>query len=1261
MFTRLATLFMGTFLISAGLLAPQFAQPVQAVAPTTVVIHKPGTPQVVPSGGITVDIGAGANTYQFVAGDSYGAFAIAPIAATTTNIQVGGKTYDVRQGKEIWLATDGTPHPTRAKAQGFFTVYVRTPGGGGTTATLDVVDLSTETSTSNIAAESNSTDTEAIFKVNVSPQFKKYQARAKVSDAYIGPAVTVDVRKWGEFWLSTEFQEARYSKSWADGFATFHYNRPDGKYFISQQTGCELGKTCTPWGMHVWAGSTLEGVVTWQQPKLHDAVDDWGLVFKIPLAEGATTLSYLFHQGDTKDPSGGGAKDQSLDLAATGGEVWYTSENFDDSGRIVFSAPIIESVDADLTQLKAIWVTDSIIGWPESIRTTAAGERGIKAQLLYSEDGSIQVSENEETREIEVSGYDTAIALTSGSSLPSSVLEKFRHLNPYRALNLPAEEVANVKSMLRGQVAVLVTDNSITTANPSGATKIVRLTGIQLAPVLDYIYASAAKTVDLGIVWSGNVPTMRVWAPTAQNVKLVRYQGPRSVESTVSAMTRDASTGVWSVTGDASWKNQYFVYEVDVYAHSKTSLVKNLVPDPYSISLSMNSTRSQIFDPSDLAFIPAGWNAERPAFTTIKDATIYELHVRDFSVEDSTVSAINRGKYLAFSELNSAGMKHLKAIADAGMTHLHLLPVFDIATIDEDSSNWQTPGDLGVHPANSEEQQKAIAAIADKDGFNWGYDPYHFNAPEGSYAVNPDGGSRILEFRQMIKGLSDIGLRNVLDVVYNHTNSSGQNDKSTFDKIVPGYYFRLSADGSVTTSTCCQNTATEHEMMYKFTRDSILSWVKYFKIDGFRFDLMGHMPKALLVDIRADLDKLTIASNGVDGKSIILYGEGWNFGEVQNGARFVQATQGNMAGTGIAVFDDRLRDSAKGGGPFDSNPTLQGYASSSWSTQKIDGKKMKAIVWNGDKDSKDGITRTLSILSKTDLVKLGLVGTLRSFGFKGADGFKTSGTLLKYNGNAAGYNLNPTDMIAYVDKHDNEALFDWLAYKLPQNTSLDARLRHQVLALSISTLGQGVPFYQAGSDIMRSKSLDKNSYNSGDWFNAIRWDLSDNGFGRGLPMKGDNGARWDEYAKPLLAKSANIKPTSEQMRASTERFQEFLQIRYSSELFRLATGEEVKKRIRFASASGKTPGVIAMMIQDGSQKYKKLPDLDPNLRATTVIFNTNVKATKVTISKLGKVTLHPVQQNSVDSKLKGFKVVSQTKKTITVLVPALSTIVLNQK
>jgi pullulanase-type alpha-1,6-glucosidase len=513
----------------------------------------------------------------------------------------------------------------------------------------------------------------------------------------------------------------------------------------------------------------------------------------------------------------------------------------------------------------------------------------------------------------------------------------------------------------------------------------------------------------------------------------------------------------------------------------------------------------------------------------------------------------------------------------------------------------------------------------------------------------------------MIKGLSDVGLRNVLDVVYNHTNSSGQNDKSTFDKIVPGYYFRLSADGSVTTSTCCQNTATEHAMMYKFTRDSILFWVKHFKIDGFRFDLMGHMPKALLVDIRADLDKLTVANDGVDGESIILYGEGWNFGEVQNGARFIQAIQGNMAGTGIAVFDDRLRDSAKGGGPFDNNPTLQGFASSSWSTQKIDGKKMKAIIWNGDPDGRDGIARTLQVLSKMDVVKLGLIGTLQDYGFRGADGFKTSGTLLRYNGAPAGYNLHPTDMIAYVDKHDNEALFDWLAYKLPQNTSLDARLRHQVLALSISTLGQGVPFYQAGTDIMRSKSLDKNSYNSGDWFNAIRWDMSDNGFGRGLPMKGDNGARWDAYAKPLLAQSSAIKPTSEQMLASTKRFQEFLQIRYSSELFRLSTGDDVRKRIRFANTSGKTPGVIAMTIADGSSKFKKLPDLDPNLRAITVVFNTNVKATKVTIGKLGKVSLHPIQQNSVDAKLKGYKVVSQKKKSITVLVPALSTLVLTQK
>jgi pullulanase/glycogen debranching enzyme len=168
----------------------------------------------------------------------------------------------------------------------------------------------------------------------------------------------------------------------------------------------------------------------------------------------------------------------------------------------------------------------------------------------------------------------------------------------------------------------------------------------------------------------------------------------------------------------------------------------------------------------------------------------------------------------------------------------------------------------------------------------------------------------------MVQALNQNGLRVVMDVVYNHTNASGQNPKSVLDKIVPGYYHRLNAKGEIETSTCCQNTATEHKMMEKLMIDSLLTWAREYKVDGFRFDLMGHHTLDNMRNVRKALDSLTLEKDGVDGKTIYIYGEGWDFGEVANNARGVNASQLNIGGTGIGVFNDRLRDGARGGGPF---------------------------------------------------------------------------------------------------------------------------------------------------------------------------------------------------------------------------------------------------------------------------------------------------------------------------------------------------------
>ena len=183
------------------------------------------------------------------------------------------------------------------------------------------------------------------------------------------------------------------------------------------------------------------------------------------------------------------------------------------------------------------------------------------------------------------------------------------------------------------------------------------------------------------------------------------------------------------------------------------------------------------------------------------------------------------------------------------------------------------------------------------------------------------------------------------------------------DRIVPGYYQRLDpATGAVETSTCCANTATEHLMMGKLLLDSVLTWATQYKVDGFRFDLMGHQPKALMVELRHALDRLTPRRDGVDGQRVFLYGEGWNFGEVADNARFVQASQLNMAGTGIATFSDRLRDAVRGGGPFDADPRIQGFASGLFTDP------------NESPANGTAAEQRARLLHYQDLIRLGLAG-----------------------------------------------------------------------------------------------------------------------------------------------------------------------------------------------------------------------------------------------------------------------------------------------
>lgn len=362
-----------------------------------------------------------------------------------------------------------------------------------------------------------------------------------------------------------------------------------------------------------------------------------------------------------------------------------------------------------------------------------------------------------------------------------------------------------MRDALRGQVVAIE-------RGPSGA--LLTATGVQIPGVLDDLYAGAAK-VPLGPTGRGG---LAVWAPTARKVELALYDGPEGGRRTVHGMRRDDATGVWSIDGPASWKGRYYTYLVTVYAPAAGKIVTNEVTDPYSLSVSAGSGRSQIVDLDDRSLRPDGWTSlKKPPAVRQDRASIYELHVRDFSASDTTVPEAERGTYKAFTETGSAGMTELRSLAKDGLTHVHLLPAFDFATVPDRKADRTEPAcDLAALPPDSDRQQACVAETAANDSFNWGYDPLHYTVPEGSYATGPD--KRIKEFREMVAGLNGAGLRVVMDVVYNHTHAAGQDPGSVLDRVVPGYYHRLMDDGTVAASTCCANTAPEHAMMGRLRR-----------------------------------------------------------------------------------------------------------------------------------------------------------------------------------------------------------------------------------------------------------------------------------------------------------------------------------------------------------------------------------------------------------------------------------------------------------
>lgn len=843
----------------------------------------------------------------------------------------------------------------------------------------------------------------------------------------------------------------------------------------------------------------------------------------------------------------------------------------------------------DLSKMRAHWINRETIVWDVS------KESNDTYTLHYNSLGNQNLV------------VDQEIPLTLTESTPSDIQSKFPHLSGYTILKIGSEYLEHVPELLKGQVAV-------SARNEAG--RLVDATSLQIPGVLDDLFPYNGP---LGVSYEENGIAIRVWAPTARKVTLHLYDDSSSENPLLSEpMEFDLANGVWTATGGDEWTGKYYLFEVEVYVPATGRVEKNLVTDPYSVSLAVNSKMSQVIRLSSDNLKPPGWeDLEKPELDAPEDIVIYELHVRDFSAFDFTVPPAYRGTYLAFTQSNTDGVQHLKALAAAGVTHLHLLPVFDFASVNEDPSQRTEPNNyiLSNYPGSSEQQQAVILETSETDAYNWGYDPYHFTTPEGSYSTNPDGTKRIIEFRQMIQALNSIGLRVIMDVVYNHTSASGQDSKSVLDRIVPGYYHRLDKFGAVETSTCCQNTATEHNMMEKLMIDSMVTWAREYKVDGFRIDLMGHHMLSNITNLRKALDELTIENDGVDGKAVYIYGEGWEMGEVVKNGRGTNASQQNIGGTGIGVFNDRLRDGARGGTPF-GDPRLQGF--------------ITGLYNQPNSSEQDGLTRQKEkLLHYTDLIKLGMAGNLADFPLVNADGETVTGSEIDYNRQPAGYTQDPQENIVYVSAHDNETLFDAVQLKAPTDTSPSDRVRMHNLGLSLVLLSQGIPFLHAGDEILRSKSLDRNSYNSGDWFNRLDFTYLSNNWGAGLPG-GENTVRWD-ILRPLLAdddRAASIRD----IQASLAHTIEMLQIRKSSRLFRLRTAEEILQRVSFLNnGPDQIPGIIVMVLSD-----KPRPDLDPQLEQIVVLIN----ATKDEVSfsdpifKGGTLSLHPVQQESQDELVK---------------------------
>ena len=506
---------------------------------------------------------------------------------------------------------------------------------------------------------------------------------------------------------------------------------------------------------------------------------------------------------------------------------------------------------------------------------------------------------------------------------------------------------------------------------------------------------------DLGIFWSPEKTKIKIWAPTAKIVELRLYKDGQTGESFHKTNLQQYENGIWSTILQGDYDGKFYTLKIN------DGEWLDEIPDIYARCVGVNGRRGMIFNPEKTN--PENWEKDNgPRLTNFTETIIYETHIRDFSVAENS-GIQNRGKYLGFTEKDTktengklTGLAHLKEL---GITHVHLMPVYDFATIDENKP---------------------------LEKYNWGYDPQHFNAPEGSYSTNPfDGSVRILEFKKLVKSLHENGIGVILDVVYNHTFYTKE---SVFNQTVPGYFYRQKDDGSFSDASGCGNEiASERAMVRKYIIDSLKYWATEFHVDGFRFDLMGIIDLETMKSIRTELDKTN--------PELFLYGEGWAADQSPM-PEHLRAVKNNILQLpGIAGFNDDFRDALKGN--------------------------------HGSKKSK-GFVSGLELAEEP--VKFGIMGAINHAQIN----FEFIETL-----NHA-WAAEPNQCINYVSCHDNYTLWDKLKMSRPKVS--DEELRKMVkLAGALILTSQGVPFLHSGVEFCRTKGGNGNSYKSPDSVNQIDW------------------------------------------------------------------------------------------------------------------------------------------------------------------------------